>query len=282
VQDPIEPNAVPDPTLEREGAAPESAPPGPASDTSPLILIPVTAEDVARKGRRTKLIWVAALVAIVAMSAYVYKRAQDPRQAQESFDAGQRLFAVARYPQAILSFDRAITLMPGFEEALLMRGRSRVAQYENDQAIVDFTKAIEVKPGDTRALLDRGRAYLFNKKFELAITDASATLAIDSNLSAAYNLRGVARRELGNLMEALDDFNHAVTLAPNADNYYQRGATYQLLGQHKQAIDDFTATIEFLPDIAQGYFARAESERALGDDAAAKRDHLQGRILDGR
>jgi tetratricopeptide (TPR) repeat protein len=163
-----------------------------------------------------------------------------------------------------------------------MRGRSRVAQYQTDQAIEDFTKAIDLSPHDTRPLLDRGRAYLFNKKYALAIADATAALAADANLAPGYNLRGMALRETGKLKEALEDFKHAVSLAPNADNYYQRGATYQLLGEHSQAIGDFSRTIEFHPDIAQGYFARAESERALGDYAAAKKDHLQGRILDGR
>ena len=277
--DPIDPNATPEPvTADGQRSAPESSPEG----ASPLILIPVTADDVARKNRRTKLIWLAALVALAAVSAYAYKRSQDPRLAQESFDAGQRLFAVARYPQAILSFDRAIALVPDFEEAYLMRGRSRVAQYQNDQAIEDFTKATELRPHDSGPLLDRGRAYLFNKKFPLAVADATAAIASDANLAPAYNLRGMAQRELGKLPEALEDFNHAVSLAPNADNYYQRGSTYQLMGEHQKAISDFNETIEYHPDIAQGYFARAESERALGDYEGAKKDHLQGRILDGR
>jgi hypothetical protein len=48
------------------------------------------------------------------------------------------------------------------------------------------------------------------------------------------------------------------------------------------AVADFTETIQNNPDAPQGYFARAESERALGDEAAAKRDYLAGRQRDLR
>lgn len=163
-----------------------------------------------------------------------------------------------------------------------MRGRSRVAQYQTDEAIGDFTQAAGLNPRDTRPWVERGRAYLLKKKYDLAIADAAAALAADANLAPAYNLRGMALRELGKRQEALDDFNHAVALSPTADNYYQRGATLQLLEEHRRAIADFSQTIAYHPDIAQAYFARAESERGVGDYASARKDHLRGRILDGR
>ena len=71
-------------------------------------------------------------------------------------------------------------------------------------------------------------------------------------------------------------------IEPSGDNYYQRGATEQMLGEHKLAIADFSESIEYTPDMAEGYFARAESERAMGDMEGAQRDHQHGRIIDGR
>ena len=209
----------------------------------PLIPIPVTAEDVARKRRRVRLMWLAVLVALTAGSGWIYKRARDPREAQQSLDAGNRLFTDARYSQAILSFDRAILLMPGNEDAYLMRGRAQVAQYENEPAVLDFTRAIELRPRDTRPLLERGRVYFLDKKYSPAIADASAALAVDPNLGPAYNLRGMALRAAGNPAAALEDFQHAVAFSPDAENYYQRGATYESLGEHRLAIADFTPTL---------------------------------------
>lgn len=250
------------------------------SDASKLI--PVTAEDVARRRSRKVFLIVGVALAIAAVTGWIYKHSTDPLRAQESYDDGQRLFKVTRYNQAILSFDRAIALKPDFADAYLLRARCHVMGYDTVGAIPDFDKAIELRPRDASALLDRGSAYLLLKKYSAAIADASAALAVDAHLAAAYNLRGRAVRDAGDLRKAVEDFNRAVEFKPSGDNYYQRGATEQLLGEHKLAIADFTESIEFTPDMSEGYFARAESERALGDMEAATRDHRHARVIDGR
>ncbi|HEX5430926.1 MAG TPA: tetratricopeptide repeat protein [Bryobacteraceae bacterium] len=254
----------------------------PKEPSDPLVLIPVTAEDVSRRKRKIVSICCAAALAILFGAYWIYQRSTAPVQARESFDAGERLLKVARYSEAILSFDRAIDLQPGFAGAYLDRGRAHMGNYEQDEAVADFTKAIQLRPHNAQALLDRGEAYLFLKNFSAAAADASAAIAANPNLAEAYNLRATAVRDTGDPQKAVADFDRAVQLAPNADNYYQRGATYQELGEHKLAIADFTQTIAFETDLAQAYFARAESERAIGNLAAAKKDHEQARILDGR
>ncbi len=98
MSDPLEPKVPPDSTKRLKRRAPP-------------VLVPVTAEDMARKTRRTILaLSVLSILAIAAVSGWIYKRSTDPIRAQQSFDAAQRLFAVARYNQAIVSCDRAIGL----------------------------------------------------------------------------------------------------------------------------------------------------------------------------
>ncbi len=157
-----------------------------------------------------------------------------------------------------------------------------MAQYEPDLAIPDFTKAIELRSHDPQVLLARASAYLDQKNYTAAIADASAVLAIDSHLARAHNLRATALRGAGDAQAAIVEFTRAVEIEPNSDNYFQRGATYQLLADHRRAIEDFTQAIALDPDKPQTYFARAESERALGQTAEAGKDHLRGRILDGK
>lgn len=251
------------------------------TSTAP-VLIPVTAEDVARRKRRIVALCVLAALIVGGSAAWIYKRSTDPLKAQESYDAGKRLMTLARYPQAILSFDRAILLKPDFGEAYLMRARARVSLYDAQASIPDFSRGIALRPRDPLAYIDRGRAYLLVKKYPEAIADATSAIQIEGSLAAAFNLRASATRDSGDPVKALQDFNRAVELTPNADNYYQRGATHQLLGHHREAISDFSQTIAFAPDQAHAYFARSESELAIGDSKAAQEDHLRGRILDGR
>ncbi len=245
-------------------------------------MIPVTAEDVARKKRRVKLIWISAFAVAAAIAGWVYKRSSDPVQAQHAFDDAQRLFDTARYDEAILSCDRAVSLRPDYAEAYLLRGRAHVALYDSEHAINDFTTAVELRPSDPKVLLERAATYVDNKNYAAAIADATSALVLDPKLARAYNLRGTARRATGDIPNAVADFSHAVEIAPNSDNYYQRGATYQMLADHRHAVEDFTQAIAWDPDKPQSYFARAESERALGEIKKADEDHLRGRVLDGR
>lgn len=265
------------------GVADDSQENTPIENTpAPLVLVPVSAEDVARRKRRIVLSCVAAALVAAGIAGWLYKRSVDPLHAKESYDAGVRLLQIARYNQAILSFDRTIALEPGFADAYLMRGRSYAGDGRTERAIADFTTAVQLLPNDTRPLLDRALAYLDLKDFQNAIRDASHAIELNPKLGDAYNLRATAVRSLGDPQKALSDFNRAVELDPNADNYFQRGATYQMLADHKDALADFDRVIAMKPDEAPAYFARSESRRALGDLKGAAADHLQGRIIDGR
>jgi tetratricopeptide (TPR) repeat protein len=248
----------------------------------PVIFIPVEAEDLARRHRRRlAVVWMVTII-LVGSAGYYYKRSVDPIHAQESYESGLRLLKIARYPQAILAFDRAISLKPDLADAYLMRAKALVADNQTERSFHDFSQIIEMRPSDPQPLIERGMAYIELKDYQAAIGDANAALALDTNQGRAYNLRGTAVRNMGNLQGALADFDRAVNLLPDVSNYFERGTTYQMLGEHEKAIADFTKMIEFRPDTAAGYFARAKSRRALGDIQGAEQDHLTGRIIDGR
>ncbi len=256
----------------------------PASEpeAQPWNLVPITAEDHAKVGRRRKLaIWGAAAV-ILALGGWIYKRNVDPIHALEAFDSGERLLRTARYSQAIVSFDRALSLNSDYAEAYTMRGRANLALAKPVAAIPDFSKVIELRPRDPQAFIDRGQAHVSLREWPEALADFSRAIELDGKLAVAYNLRGSAVRAMGDPRKALPDFVKAVELLPNMDNIYQRGATYQQLGEHEAAINDFSRVISFEPGNAQTYFARAQSFRAIGDMKSAERDHLTGRILDGK
>jgi len=251
-----------------------------ADGRQPLVLIPVTAEDEARRKVRVRWTIIAGIIAALSLTGFLYKRYTDPLNAKESFDAGTRLYKIARYNQAILSFDRAIALQPNMAEAYLMRGKSFVGDAKPERSLADFSRVIELRPGDPAGWVARGLAFLELNKFAEAISDASQAIAVSPREAIAFNLRGTAMRKSGDAKKALEDFNRAVELEPNADNYYQRGATYQLLGEHRLAIADFDKVIEIIPDLGNAFYARAASKRALGDRKGADADHRQGRVLD--
>jgi tetratricopeptide (TPR) repeat protein len=260
---------------------PEINSPGKLSPRQPLVLIPVTAEDVARARRHKIFIGLAAALVLLAAGGILYKRIMDPRNAREAYDAGLRLMTATRYEQAALNFSRVIDLKPDFADAYRMRGRVYVAEYRPDPAIQDFTKVIQLVPGDATALVERGFARLDKKDYSNAIADADHAIRLTPKLARAYTLRGTARRAASDPAGALEDFASAIQLQPDLENYFQRASTYQLLNQHRAAIEDFTNAIQADPQQPHIYFARALSESAVGDSAAARQDIAAGRKIDG-
>lgn len=259
-----------------------AAPEGGEETAAAWNLVPVTADDFSKGQRRRKWVLGAAIVIVLALAGWIYKRNVDPIHALEAFDAGERLLRSARYAQAIVSFDRAISLQPEYAEAYTMRGRANLSLSRPLEALPDFTRVIALRPRDPQAYLDRGQAHVTLQEWQEALADFNHAIDLDPKLAVAYNQRGSTIRVMGDPRKALPDFERSVELLPSMDNIYQRGATYQQLGQHEKAVADFSRLISAEPSSAQAYFARSQSFRALGDIPAAQRDHRIGRILDGK
>jgi tetratricopeptide (TPR) repeat protein len=259
----------------KDANAPQSA------GATPLVLIPVTAEDVARRKRNIALAIIGAVIVGAGAAWYVYQRLTVPVEARQAYANGVRLMQANRYEQAVLNFDRTIRLMPKSAEAYRNRGKAYILLSKPDEAIADFTRTSQLLPNDAPALVERGFAYLEKKNWKLALEDAEHAISLDPKLARAYNLRATAHRSMGNLREALEDYSKAIGLDPSLDNYFQRASTHQMLKEHSQAVEDLNQAIEYSPDQPALYFARAESRAALGDKKAAAEDVRKGRQIDG-
>ena len=253
----------------------------PRETDKPLVLIPVTADDVARERRRKVAKWAGTGILVVAAALFSYKRMADPRDAREAYDAGLRLLKATRYEQAALNFSRTIDLMPDFAEAYRMRGHVYVAQSNSDAAIRDFTKLLELNPKDPTALVERGFAWLDKKAFANAMADANGAVTFDAKLGRAYTLRATARRAMGAFAKAIEDFTTAIGIEPTLENYFQRASTYQLLDKQDLAIADFSSALVLDPLQPHIYFARAQARAAAGDAKGAQNDIAEGRKIDG-
>ena len=130
--------------------------------------------------------------------------------------------------------------------------------------------------------MERASVHLGTDDYQAVIADTGEALRRDPKLTYAYNLRGMAYRALGNLPKSLEDFNHAVELAPGLDTYFQRATTYQSMGDHPKAIADLDQVIALFPTSPMGYLARAKSREAIGDAAGARSDRETGRQLEDR
>jgi len=245
-------------------------------------LVPVSAEDFARRKRRVVSIWVGAGLLVLLIALWVYRSSVNPLEAQQALEEGKRFLKANRYPEAVLSFSHALALRSDLADAYLFRGRANAGLGRLDLAVQDFSKVIQLRPEGAEAYVERAVARLDQEDYSGVVADCGEALKRDSRIALAYSMRARALFHAGSPERALEDLNRAVELAPNQGNYFQRAATYQALGKHKLALADLDEVIALKPDGPQAYFARARSRRATGDMAGAARDHRQALLLDGR
>jgi len=99
----------------------------------------------------------------------------------------------------------------------------------------------------------------------------------------AYEERGMARKELGMLNEALDDFNRAISLKPeDAYYYFTRGDLYQKAGKNRAALIDYDIAVKFSPDDTLYLNSRAEILFQMGKYEKALEDVNQAIAIDDR
>lgn len=100
-------------------------------------------------------------------------------------------------------------------------------------------------------------------------------LALEQNSAntQALLLRGNAYRELGDLAQALSNYEQALAIdAELAAVYHNRALTYMKQGDSAAALADFSRAIEVAPTFGPAYRNRAELQLAAGNTAAAALD----------
>jgi tetratricopeptide (TPR) repeat protein len=94
--------------------------------------------------------------------------------------------------------------------ATALRLRLAASQPLADVLVVELAKAVRVQPSDSRG----------------------------------YNDRGLGRLSLGQYLDAIQDFDQALTMEPrNADFHFNRGQAYSGLNDYRRAMEDFDQAI---------------------------------------
>lgn len=97
----------------------------------------------------------------------------------------------------------------------------------------------------------------------------------------AYNNRGTACLEQGNLAQAISDFNKCIEIDPGyAEAYNNRGNIYLAQGNFTSAISDYTKTLKISPNLAKVYNNRGFAYDKEGDQAQAISDYTKALEID--
>jgi lipoprotein NlpI len=115
-------------------------------------------------------------------------------------------------------------------------------------AIAQYTQALEIAPKNVRAIMMRGRAYQFENDFPAAVADfnrAVDALSAKSDMALRQLVLGYAADLQGNLGAAVSAYTQAINLAPDmSEAYLGRAIDQQALGNLYDALADYDHAVE--------------------------------------
>lgn len=147
---------------------------------------------------------------------------------------------------------------------------------ENDYAgkIADYTEAIHLNPQYAIAYNNRGLARYNIGDLNGAIADYNEAIRLDPKLAETYNRWGLARYNQKDWEGAIADYTEAIRLNPQyAIAFNRRGVAYYTKGDLDRAISDYTEAIRLNPQDADIYRNRGVAYRNKGDLWRANADY---------
>lgn len=188
---------------------------------------------------------------------------------------------------------------PGLAVRYYELGHEKIKVGDWQGAVDDFTRAIELDA----QLQPQQNSHQYNG----SQTGSSEVYVSDPFTAAAYHSRAIAHANLGELDEAIDDYQHALRIKPKwAEAYlglgfvlldkkdfagaidefsrtikikptlvtahHARGTAFMKQGRMEPAVDDFTSALKLDPRMAEAYANRGLALMVLGREAEARTD----------
>lgn len=75
-------------------------------------------------------------------------------------------------------------------------------------------------------------------------------------IAFAYNIRGIGYAEKGDYARAIEDYNAALVIKPDAEYYNNRATAYGAVKQYEKAFDDINRALKIMPTYADAYYNR--------------------------
>ncbi|KAE8587373.1 hypothetical protein XENTR_v10021951 [Xenopus tropicalis] len=128
------------------------------------------------------------------------------------FNAANLYLHNRQFTQAKEYYTRAVALDPANESAVLNRGITNMLLQDAQAALHDFQLVLSLCPVSSAAYFNRASLYNTLQQYQWAESDISQALNLQPDDPLIYKLRADIRGKLGLTKEAIEDYEHAITL----------------------------------------------------------------------
>ncbi len=172
---------------------------------------------------------------------------------------GPDLAKEGKIEEAIYHYNEAIRLNPFYADAYNNRGVVYVEMGQYKKALEDFNKSIQCY---ANAINNKNKV-----SFSIGPSEEVISVRINSLLAGAYNNRGITYFNLGDYMNAINDFNISIRLKDdNFKAYYNRGRSFSKINKFQNAIDDYDKSISLQPKNSEAYISRGVIHFKISND----------------
>lgn len=138
--------------------------------------------------------------------------------------------------KGIADLNKAISLHPGFRDALLLRAEYFLREGNPASAIADYSSLIIIEPGNSSNHDLKGQAHLAAKDGEAAEKEYNMALKIQPDNPQYLSAKAALFRQRKSYQDALASAEKALSLKPNFPSaHFQKGLTLLELGEEKAA-----------------------------------------------
>jgi len=161
--------------------------------------------------------------------------------------------------------------------ALSFKTFQQTKVWENSFSLWSYV--IEKNQNIPVAYNNRGLAYSNRGQLELAMADYNKALSLDPMHVGAYVNRGAMHVEKNEFNEAVSDYETSLKLNANFQAFYNLGNIYRKLKKYDLALDHYTKAIEVQPRREEVYNNRGVVFLNLGEYEKAYNDFSKGMSL---
>ena len=153
-------------------------------------------------------------------------------------------------PAVKLSVAGTAVLAAGLLAGLTVR---QIKVWENTFTL--WTYVIEKEPEFFLAYNNRGLAFSEKGDLQAAITDYDTSIALNPAYPLAYYNRARDFQKMGRLDRALEDYNKAIELNPSYfEAYNNRGIVFYGMGRFAEAIENYKRALALKPSYATAHY----------------------------
>jgi tetratricopeptide (TPR) repeat protein len=158
---------------------------------------------------------------------------------------GNVLDELKKYKEAIVCYNKALEIDPGYDVAYYNKGNALYNLYKHKEALVCYNKAIKIDLAE--AYNNNGNALDELKKHKEAIVCYNKAIEIDPDNTKAYYNKGLALYNLNKYKEAIVSYNKAIKIDPGYANAYNtKGNALSALNKYDEAIVSYNKAIKMI------------------------------------